>query len=177
MHFPLLLAMAAAPSAADWLTAWGSVATGTGAVIAVGVTVWLARRDRQHSDRERADDRKRYEAQLAEEREGAKQDRQDAERRLREERAHAELLRRRDRQQASAGGLLAAIAGLMPFIDVAPNLYGDPEWKPASGPRRRPGRDGWSATRRCEPFAPPPTCSWQGWPTRGPRSSTGCWCI
>jgi hypothetical protein len=131
--------MAAAPSAADWLTAWGSVVTGAGAIVAVGVTVWLARRDRRRSDRERAGDRERYEVQLAEERERAKRDREDAERRLRDERAHAERVRRRDRQQASAGALLAAIAALMPFMDTVPNLYRDPEWKPGERPAKETG--------------------------------------
>jgi hypothetical protein len=139
MQHAVAPALAAGPALTDWLTAWGSVVTGAGAVIAVGVTIWLARRDRQRSDRERAEDRKRYEAQLAEERERAARDREDAERRLREERAHAAQVRHRDRQQASVSGLLTPIAGLLPLIDVVPNLHGDLEWKPGERPARETG--------------------------------------
>jgi hypothetical protein len=139
MQLPVALAVATGPTLADWLTAWGSVVTGVGAVIAVGVTVWLARRDRRLSNDERTEDRRRYEAQLAEERERAARDRDDAERRLREERALAAQVRRQDRQQESASGLLAAIAGLMPLIDAVPNLRGDPEWTRGERPAKETG--------------------------------------
>ena len=51
-------------------------------------------------------------------------------------------MRRRDRQQASAGGLLAAIAALIPFVEAVPNLYRDPEWKPGERPAKETGPRG-----------------------------------
>ncbi|HEV2373424.1 MAG TPA: hypothetical protein VGS19_14775 [Streptosporangiaceae bacterium] len=120
----------------EWLTAWGSVATGVGALVAVGVTVWLARRDRQRNEASRRQDLARHESELAEERTRAAQDRADAERRLREEREFAEVLRRTERQRECVAGLLGAIGGLMPYWDAVPNLYGDPDWKPGEQPTR-----------------------------------------
>ena len=36
-------------------------------------------------------------------------------------------------------GLLTAIAELMPYFDVVPNLYKDPEWKPGERPAKETG--------------------------------------
>lgn len=114
---------AGSPSAADWMTAWGTLFTAIGALIAVAVTVWLAARDRRDGENARKQERVRHDRELAEERERSARDRDDAERRLKEERAYAEVLRRSDRQEASVGGLLDRIAGLMPFWSAVPGLY------------------------------------------------------
>jgi hypothetical protein len=110
------------PSLADWMTAWGTLATAVGALVAVWVTVHLAAKDRRVSEKARTEDLERYKQGLAEERDRSARDRADAERRLTEERVYAEELRRRDRREASVGGLLSRIAGLMPFFDVVPGL-------------------------------------------------------
>jgi hypothetical protein len=111
------------PSTADWMTAWGTLFTAIGALVAVAVTIWLASRDRRDGEKARIEERARHERELAEERKRSAQDREDAERRLAEERTHAEELRRRDRREASVGGLLGRIADLMPFCSVVPGLY------------------------------------------------------
>jgi len=121
---------------ADWLIAWGTVGLGVVTVLGLGVTMFLARAARLSAARA-----------LADERERARGDREDAERRLRDERAHAELVRRRDRQQESVAGLLGAIASLMPFWEAVPNLYRDPEWKQGELPARE--RDPWRR-KECE---------------------------
>lgn len=135
---------------ADWLGAWGSVVTGVAAIVAVFVTVWLASRDRKRAESARIDDLARHEREMAEERDRAARDRADAERRfaveverserqVRDERDYAENVRRREGRQASVAGLLGAIAGLMPYLDAVPNLYGDPGWKPGQQPAKETG--------------------------------------
>jgi hypothetical protein len=111
---------------AGWLTAWGTVATAVGAVIAVAVTVALARRDRRRhasemkeefkrADRDRADAEQRFQEEVSR-----------SEKQVREEREYADAVRRHERQQESLARLLATIADLMPWWDEVPNLYSDP---------------------------------------------------
>lgn len=95
-----VISAAGGSSAADWLTAIGTLATAAVAVGAVVVTMWLAAVERKRSA----------------------QDRVDAENRLKDERKFAFDLRQRDRREASAGGLLGRIAGLMTFVDEVPGL-------------------------------------------------------
>jgi hypothetical protein len=134
----------------DWLAAWGSVVTGVAAIVAVFVTVWLAGRDRERTEGARNDDLARHNREMTVERDRAARDRADAERRfaveverserqVRDERDYAENVRRREGRQASAAGLLGAIAGLMPYLDAVPNLYRDPEWKPGQQPAKETG--------------------------------------
>jgi hypothetical protein len=125
---------AAGPSAADWLTAWGTLGTAVFAVAAVVVTIVLAARDRRDARLLRIEDQKNHELELGEERlrfarelgeeqERSLRDREDAERRLRDERAFAEDMRLRERREAAVGALLGRIAVLLPHCIQVPGLW------------------------------------------------------
>jgi hypothetical protein len=94
-------------------------------MVAVAVTVVLARRDRQSHTRELNEQLRRAD----QDREAAKQRFQEeverSERQVREERQDADRVRRDERQQESLARLLEAIAELMPWWDEVPNLYSD----------------------------------------------------
>lgn len=113
---------AGGPSAADWLTAWGTLGTAVFAVAAVVVTIVLAARDRKNHELELGEERLRFARELAEAQERSLRDREDAERRLRDERAFAEDMRLRERREAAVGALLGRIAALLPYCSGVPGL-------------------------------------------------------
>jgi hypothetical protein len=88
-----LLPASAPPSAADWLTAGGTVGLALLAFVTIVVTLLLTRSERDRAERRLEDERVRAEDRLREEREAADQ-------RLRDERGHAEQVRLEEREYA-----------------------------------------------------------------------------
>ncbi|HET9899219.1 MAG TPA: hypothetical protein VFQ44_30200 [Streptosporangiaceae bacterium] len=93
------------------------------------MTIWLARRDRKDAEMARADDLKRHERDLIEQRELSV-------RQVREERAEAERVRLRERQVIAVAGLLDRISGIRPYLSQIPGI----QWKAMD-----PEAPGWNA--------------------------------
>lgn len=103
------------PKWTDVWSAYGTVGAAAFAVLAVGVTIWLAHRDRKNSERLRQQDAAAAAAQRAEDLARATQDRLEADQRLRDERVDADRRLReeredRDRRQARDSQIAAARA-------------------------------------------------------------------
>lgn len=108
-----------APKLTDELTAWGTVGLAAVTVVALIVTIVLARRDRNDARERLEAEQRRAEADRADSDRRLREEREAADQRLRDERALADLRQVRERQIANASALIQRISTLVPHIEVA----------------------------------------------------------
>lgn len=105
------------PNWTDKLSAWSSVLASVFALIAIGITVWFAVRDRRRSEALRREDLAAAAQAATEADQRLREEREAADRRLIAERADWDRRQVRDWQAAATLSLLERIARLEPFIN------------------------------------------------------------